>query len=78
MLPTTSLGCLSFEGEFEFLDWYFKEKCCMKDENGDTVPIFIDVNDNGYDDRYKPSESLMVRLSGFVWIIGAICAFMRI
>ena len=55
ILDKTNLGCLSFDGILSFLNTYYKGICCETDENGDSVPVYIDTDDNGYDDRYEPT-----------------------
>ena len=58
ILGKTTLGCLSFDGALDFLDEYYKGLCCEVDEEtGETVPKFIDLDDNGYDDRNEPTPS---------------------
>ena len=57
ILTKTNLGCLSFDGYLSFLDEYYKGLCCTTDEDGNSVPMYIDNDDNGYDDRYEPTPS---------------------
>jgi len=58
ILGKTNLGCLAFDGILDFLDTYYKGLCCeVDDETGETVPVFIDLDDNGYDDRNEPTPS---------------------
>ena len=49
ILPTTNLGCLQFDDVLSFLDDYYKSICCIDGE-----PVYIDIDNNGYDDRYEP------------------------
>jgi len=53
VLEKRNLGCLAFEDNLDFLNDYYKKICCREDKSGSgkMEPVWIDLNDNGKDDR---------------------------